>query len=96
MIKQKATVTYVTYSNQRRRQPLAHRPHFLAWRALTAIPGDLLAISRFRPSAIPGPGSTTLRTRSVTDEDSTRYAQWLQPHCPLIYAPGLPAGRSQP
>lgn len=66
MIQRKSTVTYVTKSNQCRRQPLAHQPHVLAWHALTAILVDLLAVSCFRPSAIPGPESLTLRTRSAT------------------------------
>ena len=86
MITQKPTVTYITKSNHYRRKAPARQPHVLAWRAFAAIPRELLANSGFRPLASYGPGSFTLRTQSVTEVDSTRYARWLQPHGPLIYA----------
>src|SRR5579863_1708496 len=85
-ITQKSTVTYITKSNRCHRQAPASQPHVLAWRALAVFPREPLASSRFRPLARYGPGSFTLRTRSVTELDSTRYARWLQPHVPLIYA----------
>src|SRR5579863_3979256 len=85
-IAQKSTVTYITKSNRRHRQAPASQPHVLAWRALAVIPREPLANCCFRPLASYGPGSFTLRTQSVTETDSTRYAQWLQPHGPLIYA----------
>ena len=50
------------------------------------IPRKPLANSCFRPLASYDPGSFTLRTQSVTEVDSIRYAQWLQLHGPLIYA----------
>ena len=53
------------------------------WRRFLANPSRTPASV---PLASYGPGSFTLRTQSVTDEDSTRYAQWLQPHGPLLYA----------
>jgi hypothetical protein len=85
-ITQKPTVTYITKSDCYHRQAPARQPHVLAWRALAVIPREPLANSRFRPLASYGPGSFTLRTQSVTEVDSTRYGQWLQPHGPLIYA----------
>lgn len=85
-ITHKTTVIYITKSNRHRRQAPARQPHVLTWRALAAIPREPLANSRFRPLASYGPGSFTLRTQSVTELDSTRYAQWLQHHDPLIYA----------
>ena len=95
-ITQKPTVTYITKSDRYRRQAPARQPHVLAWRALAVIPREPLANSRFRPLASYGPGSFTLRTQSVTEVDSTRYAQWLQLHCLLIYAclaaRGFPGG----
>jgi hypothetical protein len=66
-ITQESTMTYVTKSDRYRRQAPACQPHVLAWHAFAVIPGVLLADSCFRPLAIPGPGSTTLRTRSVTE-----------------------------
>ena len=86
LIAQKPTVTHVTKSNSCPRQAPACQPHVLAWRALAVIPREPLANSCFRPLASYGPGSFTLRTQSVTEEDSTRYSQWLQLHCLLIYA----------
>lgn len=61
-IQQKPTVTYITKSNQHHRQPLAHQPHVLAWRALTVIPGYLFADLASGPRPSLAPGSVTLRT----------------------------------